>query len=208
MLRSLLKKVLVLFCISSLLQVQYLPGAQAKSVYPTFKGKTFQGSGDDIVDFEVDKPAIVKFSCPSCSGNTVLETDGRDSLIVNEIGAYTGEHLINMNENALTTSFEITADSDWTLAISDANSAKRVAGKSISGKGTTVLYVPNSYSKVSVRNVGSSNFVVYVWPRSPGLFYFPLLINEIGSYKGTKRLKTPGLIYIRSLGEWNLTFSK
>lgn len=208
MLKSLVGKALVLFFISSLLQVQYVSGAQAKNIYPSFKAKTFQGSGDDIVDFEVDKPAIVKFSCPACTGNTVVKTDGRDSLIVNEIGAYAGEHLINMNENALTTSFEINADSAWTLSISDANSAKRVTGRSVSGKGTTVLFVPSSYSKVSVRNVGTSNFVIYVWPRSPGLFYLPLLINEIGSYKGTKRVKTPGLIYIRSLGEWSLNFSK
>lgn len=208
MFKSSVRKLIVLIFAFCLIQVQYAPSAQAKNGYPTFKSKTFQGIGDDIVEFEVDKPAIVRFSCPACSGNTVVSTDGRDSLIINEIGAYSGEHLINMSENALTTSFEVTADSAWTLSISDANSAKRVTGKSLSGKGSTVLYVPSTYSKVSVRNVGTSNFVVYVWPKKPGFFYLPLLINEIGSYKGTKRVKTPGLIYVGSLGEWSLTFSK
>lgn len=196
------------FLIISMLQLSIAPAAQAKKDFPSFKGKTFQGSGDDIVDFEVDKPAIVRFSCPTCSSNTVVKSDGRESLLVNEIGAYTGEHLINMNDGALTTSFEITADSSWTLSVSDLNSAKRVNGRSVSGQGTTVLYVPGTFSKVSVRNVGESNFVVYVWPKKPNPFTFPLLINEIGSYKGTKRVKTPGVIYIKSLGEWSLNFSR
>ena len=86
--------------------------------------------------------------------------------------------------------------------------ANRVTGKSVSGQGTSVVYVSSTYSKVLVKNVGMSNFVIYSWPIKQPSFFSPLLVNEIGSYKGTKRIKTPGLISIRSQGEWSLNFSK
>lgn len=189
-----------------MLQTSYAPIAQAKNNFPSFKTQSFQGSGDDIVDFETGKRAIVRFSCPACTSNTVLKTDGRESLLANEVGPYTGEHLINMNANALTTSYEITADSSWTLSINDLNSVTRVTGKSVSGQGTSVIYVASTYSKVLVKNVGMSNFVMYSWPIKQSAFFSPLLINEIGSYKGTKRIKTPGLVSIRSQGKWSLNF--
>ena len=191
-----------------MLQTSYAPIAEAKNDFPTFKTQSFRGNGDDIVDFETDKRAVVRFSCPACTSNTVLKTDGPESLLVNEIGAYTGEHLINMKENSLTTSYEIEANSSWTLSISDLNSVKRVTGNSVSGQGTSVVYVPSTYSKVLVKNVGMSNFIVYTWPNKLPSYFSPLLINEIGSYKGTKRIKTPGLITIQSQGKWSLVFSK
>ena len=187
-------------------QTSYAQIAHAKKDFPSFKTQSFQGSGDDIVDFETGKRAIVRFSCPACTSNTVLKTDGRESLLVNEVDSYTGEHLINMNANSLTTSYEITADSSWTLSISDLNSVTRVTGKSVSGQGDSVIYVPSTYSKVLVKNVGMSNFVVYSWPMKQPIFFMPLLVNEIGNYKGTKRIKTPGLVSIRSQGEWSLNF--
>ena len=191
-----------------ILQTSYAPIAEAKKEFPVFKTQSFQGNGDDIVDFETDKQAIVRFSCPGCTSNTVLKTDGPESLLVNEIGSYTGEHLINMKENSLTTSYEIEANSSWTLSLSDLNSVKRVTGNSVSGQGTSVVYVPSTYSKVLVKNVGMSNFIVYTWPKKLPPYFSPLLINEIGSYKGTKRIKTPGLITIQSQGKWSLVFSK
>ena len=199
---------LVLSLIIPLTQLSIAPSAQAKKDFPSFKGKTFQGSGDDVVEFEVDKPAVVRFSCLACEGNVSVTSDGRESLLVNEIGAYSGEHLINMNSGSFTTTFEVTADASWTLSISDLNSAKRVAGKSASGKGDSVLYVPGSFSKVSLKNVGSGNFAIYAWPKKPSPFTFPLLVNEIGSYKGTKKVKMPGVIYVISSGDWTLSFGK
>jgi hypothetical protein len=191
-----------------MLQTSYAPIAEAKNDFPSFKTQSFRGDGDDIVDFETDKRAIVRFSCPACTSNTVLKTDGPESLLVNEIGSYTGEHLINMKENSLTTSYEIEANSSWTLSISDLNSVRRVTGNSVSGQGTSVVYVSSTNSKVLVKNVGMSNFIVYTWPIKQPAYFSPLLINEIGSYKGTKRIKTPGLITIQSQGKWSLVFSK
>ena len=205
---SRLKRSLAYVLAFAMLQTSYAPIAQAKKDFPSFKTQSFQGSGDDIVDFETGKRAIVRFSCPACTSNTVLKTDGRESLLVNEIGSYAGEHLINMNANTLTTSYEITADSSWTLSISDLNSVRRVTGKSVSGQGTSVVYVSSTYSKVLIKNVGMSNFVIYSWPKKQPAFFSPLLVNEIGSYKGTKRINTPGLVSIRSQGEWSLNFSK
>ena len=56
----------------------------------------FRGDGDDIVKVDLDgKPAVVTFTCKSCQGNTVLQTNGDDLLLVNAIGSYAGTHLVD-----------------------------------------------------------------------------------------------------------------
>jgi hypothetical protein len=45
-----------------ILQTSYAPIAEAKKDFPSFKAQSFQGSGDDVVDFETEQRAIVRFS--------------------------------------------------------------------------------------------------------------------------------------------------
>lgn len=176
--------------------------ANAATKYPSFATKNFSGSGDDVVLYEISKIALVTFSCESCSDNTVLSTDGAERLLVNEIGPHTGTYLINSRTGSLTTSFEINADAPWTLSISSVNTAKKVSGKTISGAGSTILNVTSKFRAMKIKGISDDNFVVYNLQGS----YKNLLINEIGSYLGTVRVTTPGLVQIISNGTWQITF--
>ena len=152
--------------------------------------------------YEISKIALVTFSCVSCSDNTVLKTDGAERLLVNEIGPHTGTYLINSRNGSLTTSFEINADSDWTLKIASVNTAPKVSSKSASGSGSTILNVSSKFRAMKIKAISDSNFVVYNLQGS----YKNLLVNEIGSYLGTVRVTTPGLVQIISTGTWQITF--
>ncbi len=167
---------------------------------PSFKTQKVTGSGDYVVKFEVDSPAIVTFSCPNCSGNTVLETDGAESLLVNEIGGYSGQHLINTGDGSITTKFSITADAKWTLTIADISAVRSVSGP-VTGKGDSVVNLTSSFDTAAVKNVGEGNFAVYGY----GAGSQDLVINEIGSYKGVVNLVGPGVVEITSSGAWSIT---
>ncbi|MEK8109723.1 hypothetical protein NKG94_45345 [Micromonospora sp. M12] len=84
------------------------PPAPKPEPKPKPKPKVYTGRGDDVVKVgDLTDLAIAKFSCPRCTGNTVLKSDGPDGLLVNEIGAYTGKRWINLEEDSLTTQFEV-----------------------------------------------------------------------------------------------------
>ena len=54
--------------------------------------QTFTGSGDFVQPVNVDTLAYVTFACPDCSSNTVLKSNGAETLMVNTIGAYSRSH--------------------------------------------------------------------------------------------------------------------
>lgn len=174
--------------------------ASVAPAQPAFKTQTFRGSGDSVVKYEVDVPAVVTFTCNNCSGNTTLETDGAESLMVNEIGAYSGSQLINTGEGSLTTKFTLTADASWTLKIADASTVKPVSGP-VSGSGDSVIYFSDTFDTAAVRNVGDSNFVIYAY----GGGSQDLVVNEIGSYQGVVNISGPGFVEVRSNGSWTIT---
>src|SRR3546814_7249202 len=68
-----------------------------------FLSQELTGAGDSVLDVNIATTAIVTFSCPTCSSNTVLTTNGPESLLVNEIGPYTGTRLLNTSEGSITT---------------------------------------------------------------------------------------------------------
>lgn len=196
------KKFAAVGFVATLILGNLVTPSMAATKYPSFATKTFSGTGDDVVLYEISKIALVTFSCVSCSDNTVLKTDGAERLLVNEIGPHTGTYLINSRNGSLTTSFEINADSDWTLKIASVNTAPKVSSKSASGSGSTILNVSSKFRAMKIKAISDSNFVVYNLQGS----YKNLLVNEIGSYLGTVRVTTPGLVQIISTGTWQITF--
>lgn len=196
------KKIAAVGFMATLILGNLVTPSIAATKYPSFATKTFSGSGDDVVLYEISKIALVTFSCTSCSDNTVLKTDGGERLLVNEIGPHIGTYLINSRNGSLTTSFEINADSDWTLKIASVNTAPKVSSKSASGSGSTILNVTSKFRAMKIKAISDDNFVVYNLQGS----YKNLLVNEIGSYLGTVRVTTPGLVQIISNGTWQITF--
>lgn len=163
----------------------------------------FNGKGDDVVT--LDRPAglkIVKFECPACTGNTVVRTDGYESLLVNEIGAYSGQRWLDMSDGGKTSTLTVTATGNWTLTVGDIDMATVATGP-VSGKGDAVVLLGGSSTKAKITNVGESNFMVHVV--SVNASRMNLAVNTIGGYEGTVPLAGPALIQITSSGSWSIT---
>lgn len=176
------------------------PSPTPEKIVPTVVTKVFNGNGDSVVKFELSDAAIITFICNGCDGNTVLKTDGEDSLLVNEIGPYAGSRIVNTSDGALITKFTIKADSDWALTIADITTAKTFNGPA-SGHGDTVVLFKETFDTATIKNVGEHNFIVYGY----GGGRRDLVVNEIGSYKGTVSLVGPGFVQVRSSGDWTIT---
>jgi hypothetical protein len=176
-------------------------GSSEASAPPTFAPLSFSGSGDNVQAVNIDQPAIVKFSCPGCSDNTTLESNGPDSLIVNTIGGYSGAHLINTSNGALTTKFTIGADAAWTLTVSDLTTATPFTGAA-SGTGDQVIQMTGTFSDVALHNDGADNFVIQSYGNGD---WDPLVANEIGAYSGTVPMTGPTYVDVESSGNWSIT---
>jgi TM2 domain-containing membrane protein YozV len=165
---------------------------------PHLAAQTLTGTGDDVKTVDLKGvPAVVTFTCKACSGNTVLETNGHEMLLVNAVGAYAGSHLVDTS-TAATTEFAISADSAWTLKIEDIDSVPTSTDK-VSGHGDMVLYWDAFSDKAAVTNKGEGNFVVQGF----GSEVPELAVNKIGDYSGTVKL-TPGFVQVNSDGDWTI----
>jgi hypothetical protein len=169
---------------------QYLP-AEAHS-----------GRGDDVVTTNWGAhPGYVRFECPACTGNTVVQTDGDESLLVNTIGAYKGTKWINIKDGTSTRTLTVKATGRWTLTISDADKLPSYdAAAPASGSGDAVVVFHGSVSKAKITNSGAGNFAVEVVSNSG----MDLAVNEIGNYDGTVPLTGPAIVQVTSDGKWTI----
>ena len=172
--------------------------AEPEPTYEAIETQTFTGSGDDVISLgEFTSPAILEFTCEYCDGNTVVETNGSESLLVNEIGSYSGSHFINYRDNSMMTRVMVTADADWTLVIRDITTAP----DTLSGHGDQAIWIRGTEAEVvKITNDGDSNFVVQTFTD-----YIDLVVNEIGAYSGTVEMTLPALVQVESNGDWTLT---
>ena len=167
---------------------------------PRLEAQTLTGTGDDVKTVDLKGvPAVVTFTCKACSGNTVLETNGAEMLLVNTVGAYAGSHLVDTSPGVPTTEFAISADSAWTLKIEDIDSVPASTGKA-SGSGDMVLYWDAPSDKAAITNKGEGSFLVQGF----GSEIPELVVNKIGAYSGTVQL-TPGFVQVNSDGDWTIT---
>ncbi|CAN5376731.1 hypothetical protein BH09ACT6_BH09ACT6_18320 [soil metagenome] len=146
------------------------------------------------------KAAIITFDCPGRTSNTALKTNGSNSLLVNEIGAWKGSYLVDASTGSVTSTLTITADSDWTITVSDLATLAPTKGAA-SGHGDTVIFLSKKFKKAAITNTGESNFVVTGYGGS----YPHLTVNEIGGYSGTVPLDGPGFVQVLSSGDWTIT---
>ena len=178
-----------------------MPTSEEEPPPPSVEHAEYTGSGDDVVDINVDSAALLHFSCPACDGNVSVTTDGDERLLVNEIGAYFGTHLINVYDGSTTSLAEITADADWTLVIGDLSELP-APGTDLSGTGDSVVILADGNTRAKITHDGESNFAV----KSFGGDRPDLLVNEIGPYSGTVVIE-PGVIQVNADGAWTITGS-
>lgn len=179
------------------------PQASEKAVAgkdrPRLAALSFTGTGDDvkIVDLQ-GMPALVTFTCKACSGNTVLETNGAEIMLVNTIGGYSGSHLVDTSTGSATSEFAISADAAWTLKVEDVDAVPTAAGKA-SGHGDKVIYWDAPSNKAAITNKGDGQFLVEGF----GSQIPELSVDDEGSYTGTVKL-SPGFVQIKSEGDWTI----
>jgi hypothetical protein len=175
-------------------------GPAAGEERPHLAAQTLTGTGDAVKAVDLKGlPAVATFTCTACSGNTVLETNGAEMLLVNTVGAYTGSHLVDTSAGVPTTEFNISADAAWTLKIEDVDTVPSTMDKA-SGHGDAVLYWDVATDKAAITNKGEGNFVVQGF----GSEVPELPVNKVGDYSGTVKL-TPGFVQVNSDGDWTIT---
>jgi TM2 domain-containing membrane protein YozV len=174
--------------------------ASAGQDRPHLAAQTLTGTGDAVKTVDLKGlPAVATFTCTACSGETVLETNGAEMLLVKTTGAYTGSHLVDTSAGAPTTQFNISADSAWTLKIEDIDSVPSSTDK-VSGHGDKVLFWDVATEKAAITNKGEGTFVVLGF----GSEVPEDAVNKVGDYSGTVKL-TPGFVQINSDGDWTIT---
>lgn len=161
----------------------------------------YEGSGSGVVEVDIADLAVVTFDCGACTGTTILRSEGTTPLLVNRVGAYRGERLINVYENEVTTRFTVEAEGDWTITVEDLSVVETFTGPA-SGSGDRVIYVASSYDVASITHDGESDFIVSSWSAEP---LPPLIVNDIGPYSGTVNMIGPAFVQIESTGNWTIT---
>jgi hypothetical protein len=143
---------------------------------------TYTGKGDDVVTIKKDTGvAIVTFECAKCSGNTVLQSDGGDSLLVNTIGAYSGRHIIDATDGSVTSTLTVKATGSWKITVASGLSSAKKGETNASGRGDDVVVLTGKITKAAITNKGGgSNFVVQVYGESG----FPDLVVPVVSSSG------------------------
>jgi hypothetical protein len=168
---------------------------------PTF----YSGQGNAVVTITKDPgPAIVAFECDKCTGNTVLKSDGHDSVLVNAVGAYSGRRPIDLQPGGITTTITVGASDSWRMTVSSGLTAARasVEGAPLTGQGDDVLIMNGTSTTAHVTNTGGAGFIVYVVPvRSATV---SVAVNTVGTYDGTVALPAPAVVIVQSTGSWSI----
>jgi hypothetical protein len=171
--------------------------------------KTLTGHGS--AELPLDKPpglAIVEFSCPHCTGNTVLRANGSEGLLVNVIGAYHGKRWLDAAEGSATTMLRVDAIGAWTVVVSGVEAATHVDGPGpVAGTGDDVLVDDGRPAAARIRCRGARDrFSVWVLDDA-GL---DLVVDTAGGADTTVPLAGPVLMQVTTgesggQGTWSVT---
>lgn len=172
----------------------------------------YSGSGDDVIPITkpggADRPAIVSATHDGSSNFIVWGLDrnlSQTDLLVNTIGDYRGNVLLDESFGTITPSrhLSIQADGRWTVSVRSVSSA-RALGSSTSGSGDDVLSWTGSARTARFTHDGSGNFIVWALQRDGTMI--DLLVNEIGSYDGTVAIPSgTRLLTVEADGGWTIT---
>jgi hypothetical protein len=157
---------------------------------PVVPAKSYQGTGTEVVKFKntLSSPKRITLTHTGESNYIVspISSGGREGAsIVNEIGAFTGTVVLPKGTRYLA----VVADGTWTSAVASLARAPIVPAAGYTGTGKSVVKLPKAAKKgtqVTLTHDGESNFIVV--PRKTSGKAGMSLVNEIGTYTGTRRL--------------------
>ncbi|WP_250546194.1 hypothetical protein [Paenarthrobacter sp. DKR-5] len=172
--------------------------ASSSAALPT---QVLTGTGDAVKHLSLQgNKALITFECGTCTGNTILRTNGFDTLLVNVIGPYSGTHLVDTDGTSSTSVLTVTADSPWKITVSDPALLPPSAGP-VSGRGDQVIHLTGTSTEAFVTNKGRAAFAVV----GIGGPMKDLAVDDVGSYKGVVPLQAPEYVQIESDGTWTLS---
>lgn len=179
------------------------PTATPPPPTPTPKPIALSGSGQTVTD-EFSLPggaATIRFTHNGAENFIVkaIPTGGRETLLVNAIGAYQGTRLLAASEPLV---LEINADGAWTADVA----TLAVGGQPpFSGEGDSVSarFDPPANGAWEISHDGAENFIVKLHCASGS----SLVQNDIGAVSGSVMARFgrgPCLWEVQADGEWSL----
>jgi hypothetical protein len=166
----------------------------------------YEGAGTQVIQIALPDPASAAFAAITHSGGAnfaVWELDAdlnQVDLLVNTIGNYTGNVLVNATEGVTTHSLEITADGAWRVEIKPGTAA-RTFDASIDGSGDDVVTYIGDAQVMALSHQGDANFAVWFYGDQE-----ELLANEVGVYSATVPMGGgPAVLEITANGPWSIT---
>ncbi|GII92154.1 hypothetical protein [Sinosporangium siamense] len=185
--------------------------AQAAETVTVAAGKTYRGTGDQVLRVRAGKAmGIISFTHDGESNFIVTAVNSRGKqvdLLANEIGPYKGTALYNASYGSRGfAALEIKADGAWTATFKPLSAARCWCAGTIAGEGAQVLKLSPTRGLRTVRaaHSGEGNFIVQGYTSTTS--YGDLLFNEIGRYKGKAVLPAgTRLVAVKADGRWTLT---
>ncbi len=127
--------------------------------------------------------------------------------MVNEIGKYRGTTAFGLTSLSDETPAKLKVDADgpWTVRVAPLANAP-IMSNTTTGRGDKVYLYGNKAADWTIANRGEANFVVEFYTDEE--FDIPLLVNEIGDYRGTVPVTDgPAVVVIKSDGRWTIRAS-
>jgi hypothetical protein len=166
---------------------------------------TFSGRGRTATDGIAPPSAFSKVTfVHNGSSNFIVRAyyDGQSTMLVNEIGNYSGTTLIITGS---TVAFDIDADGTWSARLEGVGQSPMA---SLNGSGDQVsgfFHAPKNDAPWEIAHNGKSNFVVrlHCWGGSR------LIANEIGAFSGSTIIQFPEgpcLWEVNADGRWGINF--
>lgn len=178
----------------------------AKRTYGTFTTWKRSGRGDNLLTIPTSVKAAVVVTTTDGESNFIVKaltsTNKYQDLLVNEIGAYSGTRVLGLEEKGKARRLQITADGAWTITLKPVWKASALPS---SRTGDGVYLFNKRAGALKLTHAGSSNFVV--WQHTGGRYGRDLLVNEIGTYKGTVPTQGgPSVIEVQADGRWTAQY--
>jgi len=178
------------------------------SAAPAVEHKSYKGSGDDIVTLEgLDGPALLRIKASGGEYTHFAVTSlGSDNepidLLVNTLGPYEGTVAVALDDR-VPVALEVKASAAWTIEQAPLSEAPRLeVPGTIEGKGDSVVALAPGAKKLTIS--GGKADTHFAVTQYGGLFP-DLLVNEIGSYKGTVRANPEGgYLVIKASASWTI----
>ncbi|MCR6485309.1 hypothetical protein M8542_21005 [Amycolatopsis sp. OK19-0408] len=164
---------------------------------------TGKGSGEFVTSWPADQLGFLKFDCPKCSANVILDTDGGEHGLVNAIGPYQGTTWLNTYPARPTKHVTVHANAAWTATITDYRALPMAsAGQPSPGKGDGVLRIPAGVTKVKFTAKTRGHIALWIQSDEDQ----DLLLNQIGDVEVERDARGPAYLKVEGYeASWTLT---